>query len=145
MGLLELCNEKTPTVASSITVHDAAVLMTERHVGSVAVVEGPKIVGVFTERDLMRRVVAVGKDPTRTKLGDVMSAPVRTVGDATTVAQATAIMREHHIRHLAILDERGDYRGMVALRYLLYTLMDELEDKVGDLYGYLMADAPGGD
>jgi CBS domain-containing protein len=74
----------------------------------------------------------------------VMTSPVVTVTDHTSIAHAADIMREHGFRHLAIVDRRGDLEGVVALRHLLYALMDELEAKVGDLEGYLMADGPGG-
>jgi CBS domain-containing protein len=62
----------------------------------------------------------------------------------TTVAEAAKLMREHHIRHLVVLDEHGKLAGMLALRYLLYDLMDDLERNVGDLMGHMMIDAPGG-
>ena len=53
-------------------------------------------------------------------------------------------MRTHHIRHLVIVDGDGVFRGVVALRYLLYDMLDNLERKVDDLQGEIMADGPGG-
>jgi|SRR5215470_14538741 len=143
MALLELA-EATPQMPPETMVIEAVRLMAERNVGSVAVTQGRRCVGMFTERDLMRRVVHLGRDPKTTSVSEVMTRPVLSVTDATSVAQAAELMRAHHIRHLAIVDERGDLQGVVALRYLLYALMDDLEAKVGDLEGYLMADAPGG-
>jgi CBS domain-containing protein len=143
MGLLALA-DATPQMPPETLVTDAVRLMTERNVGSVAVTVSRKCVGMFTERDLMRRIVHLGRDPRRTSLSDVMSHPVLAVTDSTSVAQAAELMRAHHIRHLAIVGPDGELQGVVALRYLLYALMDELEAKVGDLEGYLMADAPGG-
>jgi CBS domain-containing protein len=143
MGLLRLAQE-TPEVSPAATVGEAVKVMTTRRVGAIAVTSGRKIVGVFTERDLMRRVVFEGRDPATTTVSDVMTSPVRTVPDSTTVAQAAALMREHHIRHLAIVDRQGDLLGMVAGRYLLYHLLDELEQKVDNLHSYIMVDGPGG-
>jgi CBS domain-containing protein len=143
MGLLRLA-QKTPEVGPEDTVAGAVRVMTEDRVGAIAVTEGRKIVGIFTERDLMRRVVYEGKDPATTLVRDAMTKPVWTVKDSTTVAQAANLMRTHHIRHLAILDENGDLVGMVALRYLLYDLLQDLERKVDSLEGYLMADSLGG-
>jgi CBS domain-containing protein len=118
--------------------------MTARKVGALAVTEGRKIVGVFTERDLMRRVVADGKDPKTTLVREVMTSPVKTVADSTSVAEAASLMRANHIRHLAIVGEGGDLLGVLALRYLLYDMLDELERKVNGLESFIMVDGPGG-
>lgn len=53
-------------------------------------------------------------------------------------------MREHHIRHLVVLDERESLVGILALRYVLYDLLDDMERNVGDLIGYIMIDGPDG-
>src|SRR5215471_21384757 len=143
MGLLLLADQ-TPWISPEARVMEAVQLMTERNVGSVAAMEGSRCVGMFTERDLMRRVVACGKDPSKTRLREVMSQPVLSVSDSTSVVKAAELMRSRHIRHLAIVDERGDLQGVVALRYLLYAMLDDLEAKVGDLSAHMMADAPGG-
>ena len=73
-----------------------------------------------------------------------MSSPALTIGVKTTVADAAAMMRKHHIRHLLVLDDNEKLVGILALRYLLYDLMDDMERNVGDLMGYIMTDGPGG-
>jgi signal-transduction protein with cAMP-binding, CBS, and nucleotidyltransferase domain len=133
-----------PPIARETTVQEAVRIMTESSVGALAITEGRKVIGVFTERDLMKRIVFKGKDPARTTVGEAMTSPVETITHTTTLAQAAAIMREKHIRHVALVDEQGDLVGLVGLRYLLYQLMDELELKVDDLRNYLMTDGPGG-
>jgi CBS domain-containing protein len=143
MGLLRLSQE-TAEIPPSVTVLEAVSAMTTKSVGALAVTNGRKIVGVFTERDLMRRVVHEGRDPRTTLVKDVMTSPVRTVRDSMSVAEAATLMRDNHIRHLAIVDEHGDLLGMVALRYLLYDMLDELERKVDGLHSYIMVDGPGG-
>jgi CBS domain-containing protein len=143
MGLLKLANE-TAEIGPDALVTDAVRLMFDRKVGALAVTEMRRCVGIFTERDLLRRVVHAGKDPATTRVKEVMTSPVVSVSDHTSIAEAAGIMRENNFRHLAIVDRRGQLEGIVALRYLLYELMDELEKKVGDLAGYLMADGPGG-
>jgi CBS domain-containing protein len=143
MGLLRLA-QATPEISPKATVQEAVRIMTEGHVGAIAVTEGRKIAGIFTERDLMRRVVYAGKDPAGTLVEEAMTSPVVTVSDSTSVGDATVIMRSRHIRHLAIVDGDGELVGMVALRYLLYDTMEELERKVDSLEGYMMADALGG-
>jgi CBS domain-containing protein len=99
---------------------------------------------VFTERDLMKRVVAARRDAALTPIAEVMTTRVFSVSDDTSVAQAAATMRANHVRHLPIVDEEGHVLGMVALRYLLYDMMDDLAVKVTDLEGYLMDDSRGG-
>jgi CBS domain-containing protein len=163
MGLLQLSQE-TPEVSPEMSVMEAVAIMTAHGVGAIAVTirgrsrdrpggvtaasagntTGRRIVGIFTERDLMRRVVNERRDPQTTRIQDVMTAPVETVSDSTSVSEAASLMRMHHIRHLAIVNEEGVLLGMVAQRYLLYDLMDDLERKVDGLQSYIMADGPGG-
>lgn len=144
MGVIRLGNKPPLTVAAEDSVVQAATTMTERRVGAATVLDGAAVVGVVTERDVMRKIVAAGRDPGTTLVRDIMSSPVLSVGVKTTVAAAAALMRKHHIRHLVVLDEHGKLVGMLALRYLLYDLMDDMERNVGDLMGFIMTDGPGG-
>jgi CBS domain-containing protein len=143
MGLLRLTHVR-PEIKPDATVAETVRAMTEGEVGAIAVKDGKRIVGIFTERDLMKRVVAQGRDPTRTAIKDVMTSALVTVAESTTVANAAAIMRSHRMRHLVVVDANGDYLGMLAQRHLLYDLLNDLALKVDDLSGYLMADGPGG-
>ena len=144
MGLIRLGNKPPLTVAPDEMVIHAAKAMTERHVGAATVVDPTGVVGVVTERDVMQKVVAGGLDPNVTRVRDVMSSPALIVGLKTSVASAAEMMRQHHIRHLVVVDDNGKLVGMLALRYLLYDLMDDLKRNVGDLVGYIMTDGPGG-
>jgi CBS domain-containing protein len=132
------------TVVPEDTVVQAARAMTERRVGAATVLEGAVVVGVVTERDVMQKVVAANRDPNTTRVRDIMSSPALSVGVKTSVAAAAELMRKHHIRHLVVLDKDEALLGMLALRYLLYDLMDDMERKVGDLERFLMTDGPGG-
>ena len=144
MSLLRLCGT-VPEASRKITVIEAVGTMMEHKSGALAVMEGRNIIGVFTERDLMQRVVARRLDPETVRIGEVMTAPVISVEETTQPVAAARIMRERHIRHLAVVDSAGAYKGLVALRFVLYHLMEELDAKVGELYSYVMNDAPGGD
>jgi len=145
MGLLRLAQaQEAVEVSREVTVIEAVQLMTKAHVGAIAITFERRIVGIFTERDLMKRVVFERRNPDTTPIGEVMTSPVQTVSDSTSVAAAAAIMRDRHIRHLAIIDARGHFEGMIAQRYVLYELMNDLEMKVDDLEGYVMADGIGG-
>jgi CBS domain-containing protein len=145
MGLLRLAEaQQALEVSPDVTVIEAVRRMATAKVGAIAVTADRRIVGVFTERDLMRRVVFAQRDASTTGIADVMSSPVETVSDATSVAEAAAIMHARHIRHLAIVDIQGHFLGMVAQRHLLYALLSDLEVKVDSLEGFIMADGPGG-
>jgi CBS domain-containing protein len=143
MGLMRLAQE-TPEVSPDVSVMDAVRVMTEAQVGAIAVTSGRKIVGIFTERDLMKRIVHQERNPAAVPIREAMTTPVETVSNSISVAEAAAIMRDRHIRHLAVVDERGDLLGLIAQRYLLYELLNDLELKVDSLEGYIMADGPGG-
>lgn len=144
MGLIRLGSKPPLTVSPTESAARAANAMTERGVGAAAVLDGTKIIGIVTERDLMRKIVAEQRDPVRTTVRDIMTSPALSIRLKTSVDDAAALMRKHHIRHLLVVDEHDALVGIVALRYLLYDLMDDLKRDVGDLMGYVMIDSPGG-
>src|SRR6516225_11090515 len=98
MGLLRLSHER-PEVTPDVSVRETARIMADSHVGAIAVRKGAVIVGVFSERDLITGVVAEGRDPATTRVGDVMNANVVKVLDTASVESAAAAMRAQHVRH----------------------------------------------
>jgi len=144
MAFIRLGNKPPLLVATGITATAAAIAMVERKVGAAAVERDGRVVDIITERDILQKVVAARRDPAATSVSEIMSSPALTIGVKTTVADAAAMMRKHHIRHLLVLDDNEKLVGILALRYLLYDLMDDMERNVGDLMGYIMTDSPGG-
>jgi CBS domain-containing protein len=144
MALIRLGNKPPLIVAPDDSVLGAARALTERHVGAAAVLDGAKLVGVVTERDVLQKIVAAERDPKTTRVRDIMSSPAMSVSLNTSVAKAAALMRENHIRHLVVLDDQQAVVGVLALRYVLYDMLDDLQRNVGDLIGYIMSDGPGG-
>lgn len=144
MGFIRLGSKPPCAVSPDDTVTQAAITMTNRKVGAAAVVEADEIVGVITERDVMGKVVAVGRDPTTVHVRNIMTSPALCVQLRTSVEDAAEMMRKHHIRHLVVVDEDQKLVGMLALRYLLYEMMDDMHRNVGDLVGFIMNDGPGG-
>lgn len=144
MTLTSLIKKPPLTLGPDETIGNAARAMVEHGVGAATVVEARKIVGVVTERDVLKKVVAAGIDPATTRVRTIMTSPVFSVLANTTVAAAAELMRKHHIRHLVVLDESGAQVGMLSVRYLLYNAMDDLERKVDDLQNFVMTDGPGG-
>ncbi len=108
---------KGGTIASlppQATVLDAAQLMNDRHIGSVLVTEGNQLVGIFTERDVMRRVVAEQRDPATTTVADVMTSPVACAAPHTTLDEIRTVMRDKQIRHVPVVNG-GGVLGMISL------------------------------
>lgn len=104
--------------APSTTVREASILMCEANVGAVIVKNQDDVCGIFTERDLLRRVVVPGRDPDRTELHEVMTSPVRSVSLNTDVRTCVDIFTREHLRHLAIIED-GALLGIVSLRDVL--------------------------
>ena len=110
------------------TVFEAANFMVQCNVGAVPILDGTKLVGIFSERDIMRRVVTESRNPMTTRIEDVMSTDLRTVTPSTTCFDAMLMMQENSIRHLPVC-EGATLVGFLSLRDLL---RHNLEEKVGE-------------
>lgn len=87
--------------------------------GAVVIVDDERLVGILTERDVMLRVVAWGKDAGTTLVREVMTSPVETVADSTPIRKALEMMVSRHFRHLPVLDGEGALAGLVSMRNVL--------------------------
>lgn len=143
MGLLRLSHER-PEVTPDVSVRETARIMAESNIGAIAVRKGGAIIGVLSERDLVKRVIAEGRDPSTTRVADVMNTDVVKVLDSTSVESAASAMRAGRVRHAVVVDGADSYLALISERHLLYDVMTGLEAKVGDLTGYIMSDSPGG-
>jgi CBS domain-containing protein len=144
MGLLRIARTPLVTVHPSTTVMDAVRTMDQESIGAVAVTEGNILVGMFSERDLMLRVVSEKRDPERTHIREVMTSPVETIRRDCTADDALKVMLEKHIRHLPIVDLDGRLAGMISMRSLLHDKVEELTDQLDSLEAYFTADGFGG-
>ena len=108
------------------TVREAARKMVARNVAAVLVTDADgRLLGIFTERDLLRRVVAEGRDPERTQVVKVMTAKPHVVSPDSTVIEAMRAMQERHVRHLPVTAD-GRAVGIVSIRDFLGVEMDEV-------------------
>jgi CBS domain-containing protein len=112
--LLDRKGHATVSVASNMTVSDAAREMRCCKVGSVLVVDGGLLAGIFTERDLLWRVVAANLDPRTTVLAQVMTRDPMTVDSATPIQQVMDVFTEKRFRHMPVLDD-GQLRGLISI------------------------------
>ncbi len=109
------------------TACDAATTMRERKVGAVMVVEQGHLVGIVTERDMVFRLVAAGKDPSTTLLAEIMTPSPQTLTPDDSAVQALDMMRTGRYRHLPVLDGT-DVIGMVSIRDLYEAIRAGLEE-----------------
>ncbi|MDJ0520609.1 MAG: CBS domain-containing protein [Planctomycetota bacterium] len=130
-------------VATSVA--DAVARMSAEGHGAVAVTEAGKLAGIFTERDLMEKVVRPGLDADATPIQDVMCTKPLCVRAGASRAEALEIMLKERFRHLPVCDEAGQPIAMLSQRDLLAHQIQRLRGEVDSLEAYLLADGPGGD
>ncbi len=109
------------------TVHEAARIMSERHIGAVLIAVEGRLQGIFTERDVLTRIVAPGLDPGETVLGSVMTPNPDTVGPDDTALEALQRMSGRGYRHLPVIDD-GRLVGIVSIRDLYAAVNSELAE-----------------
>ena len=121
--------KRVVSISQHATVRDAAKSMAEANVGSVIIKDGDDVKGIFTERDLLCRVIALRKDTAATTLGEVMSSPIKVCGLDDEVHEVANMLAMEHIRHLAVV-EGGALIGVIGLRDLLTAELQEIEEKL---------------
>jgi len=120
------------------TVFQTVCAMVERNIGAVPVVHCGELVGIFSERDLMRRVVAEGRDPRSTCMAEVMTDDPLAVGTGEDLETCMALMRRHGFRHLPVCHE-GHLVGIVSLRDILLHDLNEKDDEVRMMRAYIQS------
>lgn len=145
MSLVELCDPDAAAVPLSATAAEAIRLMLDRRVGAVGVVDSERVVaGIFTERDVLRKLVLSGRDPEKTPVRELMTTPVELATFETGPGEALATMVERHFRHLPVVDADGRLLGMLSIRHLLEWRIDDLSQELDSLEQYVANDGPGG-
>jgi CBS domain-containing protein len=114
-------SEKFITVERDTDVQTAARLMRDRRISSLFVTNGKEIVGILTDTDMVRRVVAAGVDTLTTTAEKIMSAPILTIEEDKTVLDVSDLMAKTHIRHLGVT-QGGKLVGMISVRDILVFL-----------------------
>lgn len=119
-------NQRILTASATMSVADAAAAMRDARVGAIMVLSGPRLAGIFTERDALYRVLAAAKDPRKTRLGEVMTADPDTIGPDMPFGHALHIMFERGFRHVPVV-ENGLPVGMVSARDALGPEMEQFQ------------------
>lgn len=145
MSVLELCDREIAAVGLNASVADAIHKMLDHHVGAVAVVDSEyRVAGIFTERDVLRKMSLSRLDPHTTSIRDLMTTPVEMATRQTGAGEALAIMLERHFRHLPVADESGKLLGILSIRNLLEWRVGDLSRELESLEQYVSNDGPGG-
>jgi CBS domain-containing protein len=113
--------EKFVTVERDTNAQAAARIMRDRGIGSLFVTNQKDIIGILTDTDMMRRIVASGSDPNNTTVEQIMSAPILTIEENKTLLDANDLMAQAHVRHLGVSRD-GKLVGMISVRDLVVFL-----------------------
>jgi CBS domain-containing protein len=128
--------QDTVTVERTASVKEAARIMADHRIGSVGVLDLGRLVGIFTERDVMSRVVAAGLDAAKTSVEDVMSSDLVVADLSESYEACLTRMQQTRVRHLIVLD-RGRLAGIVSIRDLMAVDLDEKADAITLLNAYV--------
>lgn len=140
-ALLARKNSGVVTVGPSDSVADAVRVMNQRKIGSVIVTEGERLVGIFTERDVLSRVVAAGRDPHRTSVHMVMTGAVERVSPQTTLGEVMDIFTVRRCRHLPVVFN-GSLVGLVSIGDVSRWMADMHRTEAEHLRQYIAGDYP---
>lgn len=139
MGIAAILSGKRPdvvTIAPDAKVSDAAALLTTRRIGATVVMLDGVLLGVMSERDVMRALAVNGAAALTMAVRDVMTSPVITIGPGDSVAGALGLMTERRIRHLPVV-ESGKLVGIVSIGDLVKARIEEAEQEALALKDYI--------
>jgi CBS domain-containing protein len=135
--LLALKGPKLVTVGPDATVLSAAIVMNEHRIGAVVVRDGERVVGMFTERDVLQRIVGQRLDPAVTLVRDVMTTEVACCTLDTSAEEARYAFKTRHIRHLPVVDGERRLLGLISIGDLNAYQAAEQEQTIHLLNEYL--------
>ncbi len=119
------------------TVYDALQLMADKDVGALPVVDGGKLVGIFSERDYARKIILLGKSSKKTLVKEIMTPHVVYATLDMTNEQCLAVMSSKRIRHLPVMDAE-EMVGMVSIGDLVRSIMSEQKEMINQLEQYIL-------
>ncbi len=135
-SILERKGDNVITVPRGATVSEAARLMNEHRIGALVACDGERAVGIFTERDVLNRVVAAGKAPDATKVVDVMTTPMACCRRDTPLSECRAVMTLKKIRHLPVVEE-GRLYGIISIGDLMAAEVATQQSTIEYLHEYM--------
>ena len=122
MLVKEIMTNKIVTIDCNVTILDACNRYRDYKVGCLIITDKDRFVGIVTERDILRKVVAKGKDPRTTSVYEIMNSPLITTHKDTLLPDALSIFRKHYIRRLLITDDDGKIVGIITHRNVVLSV-----------------------
>jgi CBS domain-containing protein len=135
-ALLERKGSAVHAVASTITIAEAVAEMNRKRIGCIIIIDAGRIEGIFTERDVLRRVVGEGRDPKSVRVADVMTRNVHTITPDTTIEQTMVLFAEKRCRHIPVV-ERGLLKGLVSIGDISRWVADSHRNEAEELKNYI--------
>ncbi len=123
------------------TVFDAIAMMADKEIGALLVMQGGHPVGIISERDYTRKVILKDKSSKQTRVSEIMTSQVVSATSQHRIDECVALMKQHHIRHLPVIDE-GVVTGMLSLRDLFSAIIDEQASTIENLEHYVRGEVP---
>lgn len=145
MKLLKIARVPPIVVAPEDSIMTAVEKMCDNGVGAVIVMRNADLVGIFTERDLLLRVVRPGVSTLNTPVAKVMTKNPSVALAEMEASEAFEFMTEKNIRHLPVVDLQGKLQGMLSIRHLMRSVVEHLSHELEGLNAYLSVDSAGGD
>jgi CBS domain-containing protein len=131
-----IASKRVYCVNKDETVQQACESMAQHQIGALIILDGEQVVGIFTERDLLTRVVAQGLEAHQTRVGEVMSTELIMISPTETHAACLEKMQRAHCRHLPVVSD-GRLMGIVSLRDLLQVELEEKREEIEFLQAYI--------
>ncbi|MBT3341321.1 MAG: CBS domain-containing protein [Planctomycetes bacterium] len=122
--------KRVVSISDRATVRDACKSMAEANVGACAILDGGRIVGLFTERDVLKRVLLKNLHTDDVLVKDVMTTEIVTAQDEMTAREALHLITTQEIRHLPVLDAEGRLIAVLSIRDLILDQVDEMKDYI---------------
>jgi len=135
--ILESKGNQCWTIKSDSTVYDALVILAEKQIGSVLVIdENNKLLGIFTERDYARKLILKGHFSKESKVKEFMSTDLKVISPDTTIMDCMEIMTEMHFRHLPVLKDNKLY-GIISIGDIVNQIIQSQKATIDDLQNYI--------
>jgi signal-transduction protein with cAMP-binding, CBS, and nucleotidyltransferase domain len=129
------------SVEPEVTVYDAIALMADKGIGALLVMKERRLIGILSERDYARKVILQGRSSKETRVADIMTAQVLTVGPDATVYDCLAIIANARVRHLPVLDD-GLVVGLVSIGDLVNSILSMQAHTIDQLHTYIASNYP---
>ena len=137
--IVELLRKRAPEIfkiAPDVMVFDGLMMLSDYGVGAMLVMDGSKLVGVFSERDYTRKVALEGKNSREIPVSDIMTCDVITVTTQTRTRACMALMSQHKVRHLPVVDGET-VMGMISIRDIMDDIIADHEETIAQLQHYI--------